>query len=231
MWKALQNPSKPTDFVESITTYGGIGDPSSQFSMGYAIHGFACNKSMIDKCFVNTDGDFLIAPEEGSLHIQTEFGLMKASPTEIVIIPQGLKFRIEVEEEGKLARGFICEAYHSTWVLPEHGVLGPAGLANSRHFLTPVAHYEDRDCLYKVIHKADGELFQVDLDHSPFDVVAYYGNHLPFKYDVKLFDSLGNTKQDHQDPSSHTVVSALSLKSGVSIVDFVAFVPRCKKNF
>ena len=37
---------------------------------------------------------------------------------------------------------------------------GANGLANPRDFLTPVAHYEDREVDYTVINKYQGHLFQ-----------------------------------------------------------------------
>ena len=37
---------------------------------------------------------------------------------------------------------------------------GANGLANPRDFLTPVAHYEDREVEYAVISKYQGHLFQ-----------------------------------------------------------------------
>ena len=41
---------------------------------GLAVHIFTANESMAKKAFVNSDGDFLILPQQGRLDIQTEFG-------------------------------------------------------------------------------------------------------------------------------------------------------------
>ena len=43
---------------------------------GLAIHVYACNASMLDKSFVNSDGDMLLVPQQGSLSIRTEMGKM-----------------------------------------------------------------------------------------------------------------------------------------------------------
>ena len=72
-----------------------------------AIHIYACNKPMEDKCFYNADGDFLIGqcmgchvglscdpisvacvlvPQEGSLHFVTEFGQLYVAPGEIAVV-------------------------------------------------------------------------------------------------------------------------------------------------
>ena len=47
-----------TDFVEGLATVCGAGDPKTR--SGVAIHVYTCNKSMQNKCFYNSDGDFLI---------------------------------------------------------------------------------------------------------------------------------------------------------------------------
>ena len=38
------------------------------------MHIFTANESMTNKAFCNSDGDFLILPQQGRLDIQTEFG-------------------------------------------------------------------------------------------------------------------------------------------------------------
>lgn len=42
-------------------------------------------------------------------------------------------------------RGYILEVFDGHFKLPDLGPIGANGLANPRDFLTPVAHYEDRD--------------------------------------------------------------------------------------
>eukprot|EP01091_Cochliopodium_minus_P015169 TRINITY_DN5315_c0_g1_i1.p1 TRINITY_DN5315_c0_g1~~TRINITY_DN5315_c0_g1_i1.p1 ORF type:complete len:442 (-),score=117.28 TRINITY_DN5315_c0_g1_i1:84-1409(-) len=225
MFKPLDAPTEPTDFVQGIITYGGLNSPSNMAS-GYAIHGYSFNKSMKNKCFVNADGDFAIIPELGSLLVQTELGLLRVEPSEILVIPQGLKFRIDIEVEGTHTRGMIGETFHSHWTLPSLGAFGVNGLANGRHFQVPTSYYEDLEVEYEIIHKSDGELFSQTVDRSPFDVVAWYGTYFPMKYDVKLFNCFTTANWDHQDPSSHTVITTPSTIPGVAIFDLIAFVPR-----
>lgn len=74
---------------------------------------------------------------------------------------------------------------------------GANGLANPRDFETPVARYEDREIDYKIICKYHGKLFVADQDHSPFDVVAWHGNYVPFKYDLDRFMAVNTVSFDH----------------------------------
>ena len=50
----------------------GAGDSKTRH--GIAVHVFTCNKSMTNRAIYNSDGDFLIVPQQGTLDIRTEFG-------------------------------------------------------------------------------------------------------------------------------------------------------------
>ncbi|XP_078001453.1 homogentisate 1,2-dioxygenase-like isoform X2 [Glandiceps talaboti] len=223
-WKPFQLPTegKEVDFVEGLHTLCGAGDACSR--NGAAIHIYLCNKSMGDKCFYNSDGDFLIVPQKGTLKISTEFGKMTVEPMEICVIQQGMRFSVEVSEP---SRGYICEIYDGHFQLPNLGPIGANGLANPRDFLTPVAHYEDKTVDgYTVISKYQGKLFAAKQGHLPFDVVAWHGNYVPYKYHLDNFMVINATLFDHADPSIFTVLTCQSMKPGVAIADFVIFPPR-----
>ena len=103
---------------------------------------------------------------------------------------------------------------------------GANGLAAPRDFLTPVAAFEDRKCEFKIINKYQGAMFETTQKHSPFDVVAWHGNYVPYKYDLAKFMVINATAFDHADPSIFTVLTAPSGIPGVAVCDFVIFPPR-----
>ncbi|CAL7948034.1 unnamed protein product [Xylocopa violacea] len=105
-------------------------------------------------------------------------------------------------------------------------LLGANGLANPRDFQTPVAWYEDRRIDYKIVCKYHGKLFAAKQDHSPFDVVAWHGNYVPYKYDLDKFMVVNTVSFDHCDPSIFTVLTCPSAKPGTAAADFVIFPPR-----
>ena len=142
-------------------------------------------RSMQDEYFYNGDGEMLFVLEHGGLRFWTEFGIIDAEPGEIVVIPRGVKIRVELLDGP--ARGYICENYGGTFTLPERGPIGANCLANPRDFLTPVAAYEERDAPSKMYVKWGGSLWCTDLDHSPLDVVAWHGNYAPYKYDLRRY--------------------------------------------
>jgi len=221
-WDAMPVPSEPTDFVDGIVTIAGNGDLFSQ--AGIAVHIYACNKGMGDRYFYNADGEMLIVPEMGRLGILTELGAIQVGPGEIVCLPRGLKFRVELGNPQ--ARGYICENYGQQFRLPDLGPIGANGLANPRDFETPVAWYEDRDDRCEIIAKFGGNLWSCEIDHSPLDVVAWHGNYVPFKYDLRRFNTIGSISFDHPDPSIFTVMTSPSGEPGVANCDFVIFPDR-----
>lgn len=85
------------------------------------------------------------------------------------------------------------------WMLQSLTPIGANGLANPRDFLTPTAFYEDDDDVpgYQVISKYQGHLFVAHQDHSPFDVVAWHGNYVPYKYDLANFCVINSVSFDH----------------------------------
>ena len=103
---------------------------------------------------------------------------------------------------------------------------GTNGLANPRDFEHPVAWYEDRSCSFEQISKFQGQFFTCPRAHSPFDVVAWHGNYLPFKYDLSRFSPVNSVLFDHADPSIFTVLTVPSSIAGQAVVDFLVFPPR-----
>lgn len=209
------------DFIDGIETMCSSGDTTSK--AGLSIYVYTANKSMGNKVFHNSDGDFLIVPQLGALTIKTEMGIIHAEPTEIVVIQRGIKFSVAVEGP---SRGYILEVFSGHFVIPDLGPIGANGLANPRDFLTPVAAYEDIEGEHVVINKFGGKLFQCTLGHSPFDVVAWHGNYAPYKYDLKLFCCMNSVTYDHPDPSIYTVLTCQSAEAGTAVADFVIFPNR-----
>jgi homogentisate 1,2-dioxygenase len=221
-WDPLPYPDKPADFIDGLATIGGNGDAS--LHQGIAVHVYHATRPMEGRALYDADGELLLVPQEGRLLLRTEFGMVEAAPGEIAVIPRGVKFAVELPD-GR-ARGYVCENYGQLLRLPEMGPIGANGLANPRDFLTPVAAFEDCDAPFEVVAKFAGNLWAAEIDHSPFDVVAWHGNYAPYKYDLARFNTLGSVSFDHPDPSIFTVLTAPSQVPGAANCDFVIFPPR-----
>jgi homogentisate 1,2-dioxygenase len=221
-WSPLPLPAEPTDFLDGLITMAGTGSPAAQ--SGAAIHIYAATVSMRDRCFYDADGEMLLVPEQGRLLVETELGAIETSPGEICVLPRGVKARVGLPDGA--ARGYVCENYGAPVRLPELGPIGANGLASARHFLTPVAAYEDLEGRVELISKFQGRLWSALLNHSPLDVVAWHGNYAPYKYDLSLFNTINTVSFDHPDPSIFTVLTSPSDTLGTANVDFVIFPKR-----
>jgi homogentisate 1,2-dioxygenase len=210
------------DFFSSLEHLAGNGDPEAQTGLNFYVYAFSKNNP--NTFFYSADGEWVFVPVEGQLLIKTELGNMAVDPREIAVVPRGLRFQVELV--GSQARGYVCENMGAAFRLPDLGPIGANGLANPRDFLTPVAAYEERKGSFKLLAKFLNQLWESSMDHSPLDVVAWHGNACPYKYDLRLFNTINTVSYDHPDPSIFTVLTSPSDTPGVANIDFVIFPPR-----
>ncbi|MBV9594373.1 MAG: homogentisate 1,2-dioxygenase [Actinobacteria bacterium] len=221
-WNPPPWPDRPTDFIDGLFTVCANGDVRCR--SGIAVHFYTADTSMLERYFVNADGELLLVPQEGRLVVRTELGVLEVSPGEIAVVPAGIRFRVELRDAR--ARGYVCENYGAGFTLPDRGPIGANGLANERDFLAPTAAYEEIFTTVQVVQKFGGNLWAADYDHSPLDVVAWHGDYAPYKYDLANFMTIGTISFDHPDPSIFTVLSSPTDTPGLANADFVVFPPR-----
>ncbi|CAH0057777.1 unnamed protein product [Clonostachys solani] len=224
-WAPFELPNEKTDFIDGIRTVGGNGDASLRD--GIALHIYAINADMNRRALVNADGEYMLVAQLGHIILQTEMGRLYLQPGEIAVIPRGIKHRISLAKGDEHARGYMIELFGSCWELPTLGPIGCSGLANPRDFLSPVAFVDDElDAEWLVFTKITGKYSVHRQDHSPFDVAAWHGNSVPYKYDLTKFVSVSSVSVDHTDPSVFTVLTAKSRDPDTPLVDFLWFGPR-----
>lgn len=219
-WYPFKLPldSDKIDFVEGLKTLAGNGD--TNLREGLAIHVYLANTSMDKRAFCNGDGEMLICPQQGRLNIQTELGKMMVKPGEVCVIQRGIKFKV-ILPDGP-SRGYILEVFGSRFTLPDLGPLGGNGLANPRDFESPIACFEiDQHSQWEIIYKISGKMHGCHQEHTPFDVVAWHGNYVPYKYDTDKFIYVGSISRDHIDPSIFCVLTAPSKQTRISLADFL----------
>ncbi len=222
-WNRPDEPAPHTDFVDGLITVGGAGHPALR--RGYAVHFYRANADMTDRAFTNADGDLLIVPDHGRLTVLTELGSLDAGPGDVLIIPRGLRFTVLLHDPS--AGGYVAEVFARHFRLPDRGPVGANGLADERHFTGPARFYEDRLAPgYRLTAKMGGAVYETTQDFSPYDVVGWHGNYVPYVYDLERFVPVSNTRVDHTDPSAFTVVSAALDETGAHALDLVVFPPR-----
>lgn len=220
-WNPLTNLQG--NFLEGLRTVVGAGSPTDR--KGLHVHLYSFSEGMKSRYMMNADGEFLFVPQSGALQIKTELGIMDVEPGEIASVPRGMKFQVNPLGSHS-CRGYVGENFGSPFQLPELGPIGANGLAHRRHFLTPVAAFEDKEGTYELIGKFAGELWTAEMSHCPLDVVAWHGTYVPFKYDLRKFNTINTVSYDHPDPSIFTVLTSPSDTPGTANVDFAIFPPR-----
>ncbi|BAP44284.1 homogentisate 1,2-dioxygenase [Pseudomonas sp. StFLB209] len=220
-WNPFLVPAQDTDFLDGLI--GLARTAAAEQADGVSIYVYAANRSM-KRVFFNADGELLIVPQLGRLRIVTELGVLEVAPQQIVVLPRGLRFSVELLD--REVRGYVCENHGSLLRLPDLGPIGSNGLANARDFLAPCAAFQDSQEPVELVQKFLGELWGTTLSHSPFDVVGWHGNNVPYLYDLRHFNTLGTVSFDHPDPSIFTVLTSPGAVAGQANVDLVIFPPR-----
>jgi homogentisate 1,2-dioxygenase len=238
------NLVRDKDFVSGMHLLGASGDSSTK--NGLAIYIYLAGTSMHNRHLYNSDGDFLILPQQGTLDITTELGKLQVTPGEFCVIPRGIVFQVHLNPSNGnggndnagppgLARGYVLEIYKGHFSLPELGPIGSNGLANARDFQYPVAWYEPAPApqqetstptVSTLFNKFGSQLWSKPIATSPYNVVAWHGNYLPFKYHLANFCAVNSVTFDHLDPSIYTVLTVTGDEPGTALVDFVIFPPR-----
>ncbi|MGE4348488.1 MAG: homogentisate 1,2-dioxygenase [Candidatus Berkiella sp.] len=221
-WDPLADPTQKQSFIAGCQTLIQNGNPLLQ--EGAAVHLYTANENMDDDFFYSADGEWLIVPYLGRLILKTEFGVIALAPSEIAVIPRGIKFQVTLIDP--IIKGYICENFGAPFGLPDLGPIGSNGLASPRDFLYPTAHFEDKTGTFNIICKYANQLWQAQTTHSPLDVVAWHGNYAPYKYDLRLFNTINTVSFDHCDPSIFTVLTSATSTPGLANLDFVIFPER-----
>jgi len=241
-WKPPQptTTSNNKDFWDSLQLQCHAGDPATK--CGLAIYQYAASAAgtsewPADRHYCNADGDFLIVPSQGTLVITTELGRLTVAPQEIAVVPRGMVYSVASScpcaSTTSTIIGYVLEIYSMTgFQLPELGPIGSNGLANPRDFWHPTAScvattQSDYHQPHTIVTKQHSQLFSRTIDHSPYNVVAWHGNYLPYKYHLGKFCAVNSVTYDHLDPSLYTVLTCpSSAAAGTALADFVIFPPR-----
>lgn len=118
---------------------------------GLSISHYCFEKDMMAEklAMYSSDGDMLIVPQEGTLKVITEMGRLIIKPKEIIVVPRGIKFAIDMDRSSEgnqqltTCRGWVAECFSGNFKIPDLGPIGSNGLANERDFEAPTAFYID----------------------------------------------------------------------------------------
>jgi homogentisate 1,2-dioxygenase len=102
-WRPIPDVEGSVNFVQGLVSLMGAGEPS--LKQGISIYVYSANASMDKSAFVNSDGDLLIVPHLGTIKVKTLNGLLTVKPREILVVPRGVKFSVDIDGPIK---GWAC---------------------------------------------------------------------------------------------------------------------------
>ncbi len=215
---------KGRDFVDGVIAMGVNGDGKMKDGATACTYAFDTSMRANARSFKNNDADMLFLPQEGTLEIKTEFGIMHVEQLEMGIVPRGITFQINSVEggntpDGTMHKGYMLENFGDHFVIPHLGPIGiSSGLAHPRHFVSPEASFDGAEATKtpgELVVRFQDKFWRGATKSSPYDVVAFYGNYLPAKYDLRNFNAIGSVTYDHPDPSIGCVMSSYTHAHGV----------------
>jgi homogentisate 1,2-dioxygenase len=148
-WDPLPLPQSATDFVDGLVTMAGNGDPMAQTGCGIYVH----RKHVDDRFFLRRRRRAAHVPQEGACVLQPN-RTHRCRTGEIVVIPRGIRFRVELLDATGAAMSARITARRCA---ARPGAIGSNGLANPR-FPDAAAWYGEHQGSFELIAKFMGNL-------------------------------------------------------------------------
>lgn len=164
----------------------------------------APKKSMTDYFYKNTDSDEVIFIHKGKGVLKTLLGNIEFSYGDYLVIPRGMIYQIEFEDENN--RLFIVESAQPIYTpkryrnhfgqLLEHSPFCERDIRKPSEIET---HDETGEFLIKI--KKKDEIHELVYASHPFDVIGWDGYNYPYAFSIHDFEPI--TGRVHQPPPVH----------------------------
>jgi homogentisate 1,2-dioxygenase len=152
----------------------------------------------------NADGDELLFIHAGSGDLFCDFGHMKFSEGDYIILPRSTMWRIECEQPASI---LMIEATSEGYLLPDKGLLGTHAIFDPAILEVPAineqfkAQYSEKEA--HVVLKRNNEISTMTYPYNPLDAVGWKGDNLPVKLNWRDIRPIMSHRY-HLAPSVHT---------------------------
>lgn len=151
----------------------------------------------------NGDGDLIYFIHNGHGEFESDYGPLKYSKGDYIVIPRGTTYRFVPE---KPTKALVIESYQGEIKQPDKGLLGLHALYDPASIEIPDPKaYPDKRKTYKVRIKRNHEFTTVTYGFHPLDVVGWKGNLSVWKINIKDFRPV-MSHRGHLAPSVHTTM-------------------------
>ena len=204
-WTHIEGNLKPRLFDLPKIKEGGESWKKLLYNDCVNVHFHHCT-SQPQTAFRSVDGDLLCFCHKGEGVVLTEYGLLKYSAGQYILIPKCLT---HVFVPVKPSSFFIIESLQSHFREPDRGLLGRHGLYDKDSLIRP-----DLEALYTYLKENKLEFKKVAVYHKNevthftyndciFDVVEWKGDLFPFTLDMSDIMPVMSHRA-HLPPSVHT---------------------------
>jgi homogentisate 1,2-dioxygenase len=163
----------------------------------------------------NADGDELLFVHRGEAELYCDFGHLRVTAGDYVVLPRGTMWRLECESA---LDALLIEATNSNYGLPDRGLVGPHAIFDPAMLDVPAIDdafraQQDRpppgtDGLpWTVRIKRRNAVSVVTYPFNPLDAVGWHGELAPVRLNVKDIRPLMSHRY-HLPPSAHTTFMA-----------------------
>ncbi|GAB4120254.1 MAG: homogentisate 1,2-dioxygenase [Rhodothalassiaceae bacterium] len=211
-WIAFEGPLKPrafdTNALEDIDGTCPFAAPRLLGNRHVSLRFWATDTPMAH-LVRNGDGDELLFIHDGEGAIFCDFGHMRYSEGDYVLLPRGTMWRIAPERPTRM---LLIEATNSSYRLPEKGLVGPHAIFDPAILGTPAIdeafraqQAEERE--WEVRVKRRDALSHIRYPFNPLDAVGWKGDLVPVKLNWRDIRPLMSHRY-HLPPSAHTTFVA-----------------------
>ena len=156
----------------------------------------------------NADGDQLLFVHRGEGDLYCDFGHLKFTAGDYLLLPRGTMWRLTAAAGAAL---LMIEAINSSYMLPEKGLLGPHALLDPAMLDVPAMDAPFREQQtereWQVRIKARGQLSTATFPFNPLDATGWHGDLCACRINVKDFRPVMSHRY-HLPPSVHSTFIA-----------------------
>jgi len=156
----------------------------------------------------NADGDQLLFVHRGEGDLYCDFGHLKFTAGDYLLLPRGTMWRLTAAGGAAL---LMIEAINSSYMLPEKGLLGPHALFDPAMLDVPAMDAPFREQQtereWQVRIKARGQVSTATFPFNPLDATGWHGDLCACRINVKDFRPVMSHRY-HLPPSVHSTFIA-----------------------
>lgn len=175
--------------------------------------GFVRPQGVMPYFFRNADGDNVYFIHEGAGTLETDFGPLKYTRGDYIVVPKGTTIRFSADKSPQ--KYLVIEAKAEV-NLPDKGLLGKHALFDIGMLETPDPEPKNEKGHFEVRIKRQNEFTKVTYGYNPLDVVGWKGDLCVVKINIKDFRPVVSHRY-HLAPSIHSTF----LGTGFVICSFV----------